>query len=1101
MTNFDFLKKDSQFSSFSDIAILAEQLIDVDINTCVLTCRRAMEAGVKWMYSVDDDLHLPYQDQLATLISTDEFKDIVPKDILTKLHFIRKNGNEAAHSSRKITREMASLCLRNLFEFFNFLSCSYSDDCKPAEYNEALEKNTGFVLVPSSEELKEGSVSLPELITENASKRKVLTVKRKEQAKKYVVKALDVSEFETRRLYIDTMLIDAGWTKNKDWIEELELKGMPNTSGVGYADYVLFGDDGLPLAVIEAKKTSVDVAKGRQQAKLYADLLERKYHRRPIIFLSNGFDTRIWDDKYYPERSVASIYSKRDLEKLFNLRLTRVPLKNAVVNDSIAGRYYQKGAIKAVCERFDRDNKRKALLVMATGSGKTRTVIGLVDVLMQCGWVKHTLFLADRTSLVLQAKRAFVNLLPDISVTNLCEDKENYNAHVVFSTYQTMYGCIDNVRDESGKLFSVGHFDLVVVDEAHRSIYNKYKEIFDYFDAPLVGLTATPKDEIDRNTYELFELESGVPTYGYELAQAVSDGFLVPFIQIEANLKFIEEGINYEDLPPEEKEIYENTFEQEDGSWPSLIDPGAINQWVFNEDTIRKVLNTLMTKGLHVDYGTKVGKTIIFAANHRHAERIKEIFDKEYPHLKNQAAVIDNQINYAQTLIDDFSISEKLPQIAISVDMLDTGIDVPEVLNLVFFKKVFSKSKFWQMIGRGTRTCTALLDDGVDKKEFYIFDFCDNFKFFSINEGKESNRIDTLQSALFMLKASIALELQDLRFSSDEFIDVRKQMVSDMVDQVKKLDQKRFDIRQHLKYVVKYSKPENYAILSFLTDIQDLENHIAPFVLPLDEDVSALRFDALLFQMEISVLENKAKNRAKGDLMKKARGLLKCGSIPEVRAQSQLITDLLNESYIDSLDFFGLENVRKALRNLIKFIPKTDGSIYDTNFTDTMVIISEEQGDLGSGDLKNYRDKIEYYIKKHLNDDDLIQRINNNLPLSEQDLDKLNQTIVNGVGLESGDVKNFAGKPLNVFIREIVGLSKESLNKAFSGFVSAYNLDSRQIYFVNQIIAYFEKNGFLEDKSVLQDTPFTDQGSLSDVFTDMKMWHDLMTIVDGLNLA
>ena len=486
---------------------------------------------------------------------------------------------------------------------------------------------------------------------------------------------------------------------------------------------------------------------------------------------------------WYPERQVASIYAKRDLEKWFNLIQMRTSLKDAEVDKQIAGRYYQEGAVKAVCTSFDEGNRRKALLVMATGSGKTRTVIALCKVLLEHGWVRDILFLADRNSLVTQAKRSFVNLLPNLSVTNLCEEKDNLTAHCVFSTYQTMMNCIDAVRDEEGKLFTCGHFDLIICDEAHRSIYNKYRDIFTYFDAPLVGLTATPKDEIDKNTYEIFELGSGTPTYGYELAQAVKDGYLVDFMSVETTLKFIQQGIVYDELSDEDKQAYEDTFEDENGELPESIASSALNEWVFNEDTIREVLNVLMKHGLHIDYGNKIGKTIIFAKNHAHAEKILEVFGKEYPHLAGYAKVIDNYMTYAQSAIDEFSDPDKLPQIAISVDMLDTGIDVPEVLNLVFFKKVMSKAKFWQMIGRGTRLCPKLMD-GKDKDKFYIFDFCGNFEFFRMNKGKPTANMIALQGAIFQFKAQIAYKLQDLAYQTEELIAFRRSLVEDMVGKV-----------------------------------------------------------------------------------------------------------------------------------------------------------------------------------------------------------------------------------------------------------------------------------------------------------------------------
>ncbi|MCC8120822.1 MAG: DEAD/DEAH box helicase family protein [Oscillospiraceae bacterium] len=666
MTNFDFLTAEPQFAAFAPAAVAAEKILHIDPAACVLNCRRAMEFAVKWMYSADGELVMPYQDTLISLMGAEEFRDIVGPDIYKRMDLIRRMGNAAAHTGRAIAPEQAQLCLENLYVFLDFVACCYATEYTPGTFDPALWQRQGEPPADSDPEL-----NLQKLMEENAARKTELTARRAQQRQDYVPKPLELSEYKTRKIYIDAMLLDAGWTQGKDWVDEVELPGMPNKSEVGYADYVLYDDAHRPLALIEAKRTCADVSKGRRQAELYAGLLEKACGRRPVIFLTNGFETRI-DDGVYPERRVAAIYSKRDLEKLFNLRNMQTSLNTIMVDRAIAGRYYQEGAVKAVCDSLSR-RRRKALLVMATGSGKTRTVIALCDVLLQHGWVKNILFLADRNSLVTQAKRSFVNLLPDLSVTNLCEEKDNYSAHCVFSTYQTMYHCIDSVQDEAGRLFTCGHFDLVICDEAHRSIYNKYRDIFNYFDAPLVGLTATPKDEIDKNTYEIFELESGVPTYGYELAQAVADGFLVDFLTVETKLKFIEQGITYDELSEADREAYENTFEDENGQLPERISSSALNAWVFNEDTIREVLHILMTHGLRVDYGEKLGKTIIFAKNHHHAEEILRIFHREYPRLTGYAMVIDNYINYAQSAIDQFGDGNKLPQIAISVDMLDTG--------------------------------------------------------------------------------------------------------------------------------------------------------------------------------------------------------------------------------------------------------------------------------------------------------------------------------------------------------------------------------------------------------------------------------------------
>lgn len=1091
MTNFDTFLSTPQFSSFAPVAVSAERILPIDPSACVLNCRRAMEFAVKWMYSVDKALVMPYQDTLVSLMNTEDFRDIVGADIWRRMDLIRRMGNNAAHTGKKITQEQAALCLENLYVFLDFVAYCYGENYTEGHFDPALLTQESEASAAPVQEAPE--VELAALMAENAALKEELTARRAEQQQTYVPKPLDLSEYKTRKLYIDTMLTDAGWTEGKDWLNEVELPGMPNKSEVGYADYVLYGDDGRPLAVVEAKRTCVDVAKGRQQAKLYADLLEKKYHRRPVIFLTNGFETRITDN-IYPERKCAAIYSKRDLEKLFNLQTMRTSLKNVMVDQKIAGRYYQEGAIKAACDAFAR-NRRKALLVMATGSGKTRTVIALCDVLLQHGWVKNILFLADRNSLVTQAKRSFVNLLPDLSVTNLCEEKDNYTAHCVFSTYQTMYNVIDSVQDEEGKLFTCGHFDLVICDEVHRSVYNKYRDIFNYFDAPLVGLTATPKDEIDKNTYEIFELENGVPTYGYELAQAVKDGYLVDFLSVETKLKFMEQGIVYDDLSDADKRAYEDTFEDENGELPDSIASSALNEWIFNEDTIRQVLNTLMTHGLTIDYGNKLGKTIIFAKNHTHAEKILSVFNQEYPHLPGFAKVIDNYMTYAQSAIDEFSDPKKLPQIAISVDMLDTGIDVPEVLNLVFFKKVMSKAKFWQMIGRGTRLCPGLLD-GKDKDKFYIFDFCGNFEFFRMNKGRPTANMIALQGAIFHLKAQIAFKLQDLSYQTTGLIAFRKTLVEDMVRKVQELNKDNFAVRQHLKYVERYAEPDSYNALTY-EDTLLMGQELAPLITPEEDDAKALRFDALMYGIELAYLAGKKYSKARSDLFKKVSAVASVANIPEIMAQAELIDRILHTDYVETAGINEFEHIRENLRDLIKYIPVSKVH-YDTNFDDEILSVDWKESELENDDLKNYKAKAEFYVRQHMNDV-VIAKLKSNVPLTAEDVQALEKALWNEVGTKQDYEAEYGQKPLGEFVREIVGLDMNAAKEAFAQYLNDASLDSRQIYFVNQIVEYIVHNGMMKDLSVLQEAPFTDHGSIVEVFTDLTVWMGIRNTIEKIN--
>lgn len=1090
MGNFDYLKEEKRFDTFSNVAIAAEKVLYIDPGLCVMNCRRAMEFAIKWMYSVDASLTKPYQENLISLMNTEEFKDIIDEDLFKRMDFIRKIGNEGTHNARKITEEQAMLCLENLHIFFDFVSYCYADNYVEQSFDRSL--MTKEVELPKTPEIS--NIDLDKLMAENASLRASLTEQREEKIQSYVTKPLELSEYSTRKIYIDAMLLDAGWREGSDWLNEVKLKGLPTKSGEGFADYVLYDSVNRPIAVVEAKRTCVDVVAGRKQASDYADAIEKETGRRPCIFLTNGFETRIIDGKY-PERKVASVYSKEDLEKMFNLRKMRTSLENVVIDKNIAGRYYQEAAIKAVCNAFDRKNRRKALLVMATGSGKTRTAIELCHVLLDAGWIKNILFLADRITLVRQAKRAFQTNYPNLSLTNLCEDKENYNAHCVFSTYQTMMNCIDSVKDEDRKLFTCGHFDLVVCDEAHRSIYNKYKNIFTYFDAPLVGLTATPKNDIDKNTYERFDLEQGVPTYGYELAEAVKDGYLVDFLSVETKLKFIEDGIVYADLSDEDKAIYENTFEMEDGSLPEAINSSALNDWIFNTDTIRQALDTFMENGIKIDYGQKIGKSIIFAKNHAHAEKILEIFNKEYPHLIDHAQVIDNRIKNAQNIIDEFSDANKLPQIAISVDMLDTGIDVPEVVNLVFFKKVMSYAKFWQMIGRGTRLCPGLID-GVDKSKFYIFDFCGNFDFFRINKGKAATNDTSIQSAIFSLKFEIAYRLQDMDYQTEELIAFRKRLVEEMVGKVAELPRDNFAIRQHLKYVEMYSLEEGYKALTF-EDTVLIREELAPLILPEDDEISAVRFDALMYGIELACLAGKSYKRFVTDLKRNVKKLANIANITEINEQSDLIGDILHTDYIVDCGVNEFERIREKLRELMKYIPK-GGVIYETNFTDDIISIEWNDSDLESDSLKNYRAKAEYYIREH-QDNEAIKKLKSNIPLSKEDIKELENVLWSELGTKEEYEHEYGQKPLGELVREIVGLDMNAAKEAFSEYLENSNLDSRQIYFVNQIVEYIVHNGMMKDLSVLQDAPFTDQGSIVEIFTDLGVWANIKGIIDSIN--
>ncbi len=1099
--NFSFLKKHKQYDSFSGACIEAEKSLVVSYASTAILVRRALELAVKWLFSFDQDLTPPYQDNLSSLIHDHTFRSVIDVKLFPLLKYIKNLGNKAVHSSSPITRGQAVLSLRNLFEFISWIDYCYSDELHPAGFDESIlydnkqQEKTRKELHDLYERLGAKDRKLAEVIKENKELRQLTTAKRLANERLRDFRVDEISELKTRKMYIDLELQITGWTIGRDCREEVEVRGMPNSTSLGFVDYVLYGDDGKALAVIEVKKTSVDPRVGKQQARLYADCLEKEYKQRPVIFYSNGFEYFLWDDRSYPERQVSGIYTKAELEWLLYQRANRKSLHSVLIKDEITDRSYQKMAIQAVCDSLEKGH-RKALLVMATGSGKTRTAISLVDVLLKHGWVKNILFLADRTALVRQAKQNFKNLLPELSLCNLLDNRDNPESRMVFSTYPTMMNAIDDTRKEDGKkLFSAGHFDLIIIDESHRSIYKKYQAIFDYFDGILLGLTATPKNDIDKNTYEVFELENNVPTFAYELGEAIRDKYLVPYHTIETKMKFIEEGIHYELLSEQEKEQFEETFD--DGV--TEISGEALNTFLFNNNTIDTVLQTLLERGIKVEGGDKLGKTIIFAKNKRHADFIIQRFNDLYPEYRGGfAQAIYNGIRYVERLVDDFSSKKRLPQIAVSVDMLDTGIDIPELVNLVFFKKVRSKAKFWQMIGRGTRLCKDLFGVGIDKDGFRIFDYCSNFEYFRENKQvQEAGLSKSLTEKLFNLKVAIIKELQHLEYQEERYINHRASLVKELHQAITQIDQNRFNSRLKIKYLHKYNQLAAWEAIGD-EDLRDLAEQIAPLLPTMAGDELAKRFDYLLLAIEYADLKRLGFPQLKMKVIATADQLSTKGSIAMVKRQEELITRVQTEQFWTEADLFQYEIVRKSFRDLIKFLDASGGTIYYTDFTDQVLEVKENCGDYTVNNLQSYRKKVNQYLKEH-QDDLVIYKLRNNRSLSGDDVKYLEKVLWQELGTKEDYQKEYGDEPLVRLASKIVGLDPLTANQLFSEFLTDQTLTSNQMEFVKLIVNFVINHGML-DKTELNGQPFNKFGSVVNLFKDkLETAKRIIRKIDQLN--
>lgn len=1096
MTNFAFLPR--EFSTVAESATRAEGHIVGDPRAACFHARFALEAAVHWLYQHDAALQMPYDRNLGALLHEPSFQNLLPQAVFQKARVIQKMGNQAVHETRPVKESDARQVVKELHHIGYWLTRTYtpeasragaawqderipqpigSDDVVPRQELEALEKQ----LADQNKAALKQQQARDVLDAEVQQLREQVAEAR--QAAEQQPDMHDYSETETRDYLIDVELRRAGWPLENPEDREYKVNGMPNNQGVGYIDYVLWGSDGKPLAVVEAKKTTADPKNGRQQAKLYADCLEMMHGQRPLIFYTNGYQTWLWDDDFYTPRSVAGFYKQSELASLIRRRDQRGAPGALAVKDEIAGRYYQKRAIASIFEQFAKA-RRKALLVMATGTGKTRTAVALVDVLQRAGWVKRVLFLADRVSLVNQAANAFKAHLPESSPVNLVTEK-NTEGRVYVCTYPTMMGLIDDTRGDEAR-FGVGHFDLVIIDEAHRSVYQKYGAIFRYFDSLLVGLTATPREQVDKNTYDLFELEPGVPTDAYELDRAVKDGFLVPPKVQQVDLKFPQEGIEYDNLSEEEKAEWENLDwgdEAEEVGMPTEVNASAINNWLFNTDTVDKVLKHLMENGYHVEGGDRLAKTIVFARNHKHAEFIEERFNHHYPHYAGHfARVIDNQAKYPQSLIDDFSQPDKAPHIAISVDMLDTGIDVPEVANLVFFKPVFSKIKFWQMIGRGTRLCPGLFGPGGeedDKQDFRVFDFCFNFDFFRENpEGIEVTGSVPLGTRLFRSRVQLLSHLQSVP-DLDPDSALASSLAQGLHGEVATMNTDNFIVRMHLEAVERFQDRQVWDQLG-PEENETLLNEVA--VLPSEQetdDIESRMFDLTALRMQLALIEADAGgfDRLRRRVIEIAALLEEKTSIPMVKEQLGYLQALQEQEFWEGINVPMLEEMRLKLRQLVPFIDKKSREIVYTNFKDEVLDVREEPVfEMPKMTGVQYAKKVETYLNNHLNNI-VIHRLRTNQPLTATDLESLEATLKQ-IGEEDGEtllanlLEQRQAPSLAHFIRRLVGMDREAAQAAFSEFLSDRSLTSSQMRFIEAIIEQLTSRGVMDAKA-LYEPPFS----------------------------
>lgn len=1115
--NFEFLR--GKRATLADLAGFAEHYAHSDPASSLIKQRSFVEQAVLAIYDAYR-LMPPYSDNLHDLLIEDSFKQAVPRVVQDKLHMVRKAGNHAAHPRHPIANQLSLDCLAELFDIARWFYVQVDNgnrESMPAYLAPLPEPETAAKTKEALEKLRLAEAKYESVLRElEDESKKRLAAERSaaehasEAAQKQlqdqgekVASALQFNEATTRRRLIDQTLLLAGWKvgangKGTEQVrQEVRLTTMPTESCEGFADYVLYGDDGKPLAVIEAKKTAKDSRQGAEQARIYAGCLERETGVRPVIFFTNGIDIFLWDDAQgYPYRKVYGFYSKDSLEYLVHQRTGKKALAHVEPNLAIANRMYQLEAVKRVCERFEL-NFRKALVVQATGTGKTRVAISLCDVLMRAGWVKRILFLCDRKELRRQADRVFKEFMPgeprvivDASTAN-DRDKRIYLA-----TYPAMMKAYED--------FDVGFFDLIIADESHRSIYKKFRSLFQYFDALEVGLTATPVKFIERNTYELFACENGDPTSAFDFQQAIESkpAYLVPFRVMQVSTKFSRDGFRYSQMTAEQRAELED---QDPQAQAVDYDSQDLDKYFFNKDTTRAIWRSLMEGGIREATGQHVGKTIVFARNHLHAVHLAEVFSEIYPQYGSAfCRVIDNQEAKADQLIDDFKKPENELTIAISVDMLDTGIDVPEVVNLLFAKPVKSYVKFWQMIGRGTRLRKDLFGPGKDKTEFLIFDHWQNFWFFD-EKYKEAQPAPQKSLLQHLFEARVELLSVAIDKMDEAAIGIAQQQILGDIRAVR--DTNAIDARDKWKELEQLADGDRVHHFGAATKA-DLLSIVAPLqhLRSIRGDEDAYRFDLLMTRLQVDLLKGGPSAPRVQDLKGRVEEAVELlgKNLQPVKAKADSIRQVRDKSFWSAVEVQHLEGLRSELRSVMKyqqFPTTTRVALQVFDVTDDGHVAQAYIPKLKGLDLVEYRTRVEKVLKEHFANNPVLLRIRAGQAVQEAELEDLARLVLSVD--DKANVTHLAGHDpetrrslLSVF-RGLVGLEAEAVEKAFTAFIHKHpRLSSQQLRFLQVLQNYIAQNGGIELER-LYEPPFTTlhAESVDGIFNDKEDVDELLAIL------
>ncbi|MGF6905906.1 DEAD/DEAH box helicase family protein [Fusobacterium sp. PH5-44] len=1090
--NFDFLINKKEYTLFSEACIKTERILSTSLTMCILGSYEALELAVRWVYSVENISSRDKYKTLEEFISDPLFVSLVDKKVYLKLPYIIKLWKYTLESDDNLTKDDGVLALSILFEFVTWIDYTYGLEYFPRELkeedipvdiitsiNEEMALENRSILQKNREEIKKFQDQVTSVGQYFVSKKVT-----NRETRKFVPNDFDT--MSVREYYIDLDLKFAGWDLEIDVKKGIQytIGNMVDGKEKIAIDYVLLGKDGLPLAIIEGKYSLEDFEYGRKRALKYAAHIGNDMRRIPVVFLLHGGNYYYLENLNSTPRMISGIFNIEDLHRIRNQVKSKKNLVTVSADPRITNYTYQIEAAKAVIHDIG-ENKRKSIVFISSGLGKTRILAGVIDLMSRANYISSVLYLTGRKTNLKYVKKMLKNLIVGMSVGEYSEELDE-NTRLVISTTESIMKEIGNISGSGEKYFSPGQFDLIVVDEVYRNTVVAYKKIFDYFDSLVVGISPLPQSDIDSKISEFFNLKQDENSYIYHYEEALQkEKIIVPYNVVNIPNRLFENEMFYDQLSTENKNHCEETYTDDKSKMLNWVPSVMNNNYLMSVHTIDLALEDIMKVGIISSKDECIGKTILFAQNKNHAELILQRFRMKFTEFASDFAKIaycdDNNA------VDDFVDPEKKVNLLIDVGFATAGLDLPEVVNVVLFKKIYSKYEFYQMVNIGNRSCKniTLVDSKeglyIGKKRYYVFDYLGNFDFFN----EEKNHTDGLEiknvsEEIFSRCVEIVYSIQKESLIDRESHNFSEKIINFLIEQVKKAGKEFDNVHFQLSNIERYYRKNTYFPALKEEDKKILITQVAPLIEIDGSDEHALQFDNFMYGLILAQLEGTAfVIKAKRQLVNICNMLKKNEHIDPIRKEKEFIEYYGSRKFLDNSTIVDLENLRMKIRTLMKYVFEIISETADENTQKTTLekmetdlnasnedvleeMEKEIEKDDGVDNIREYKEKVTRWIKSKLLLS-AIYKLRNNMPLLPQDYKDLEKAFTKTLGTKKEYESAYGNLPYGLLVRETIPLERESVKVAFFNVNTDKTLNEEQKAFISKMMEYIINHGYMDE--------------------------------------